>query len=224
MENVTPTPPIPQEPLTYNQVLKQMGLLVEYLATNPKFRHAVGGYFSGFTGSYIRKVVVGDNSWEIKKDKLQPGDELWPYNSNLRISSEYGANEIFTEHYPTIEEFKARVFGFKIPDQNYCIKLIFSDRGKLKPTEPNIGVFTSYIMIIPKDEISDVLDLIKRNYNILIQLFQRLFSEYDRSDGKLMMDEHKPGLFIGAAQEPPKSLLAAVNDALRAFESKSLGD
>lgn len=83
-------------------------------------------------------------------------------------------------------EFKARIFGQQV-SEGYYFKLIFNDRQK----DRRPGSHTSYTLLVPSSKVSNIIPKIKQDLSVLIEAFQKIFPDYDRSEGKLTIDSSK---------------------------------
>lgn len=140
---------------------------VEYLIANPRLSHGVLGNFSfGKTGGHFLQELKGPD-----KSILEPfGDE------RLYIAA-FGRNTGSTE-------FKARIVCTSADQSAHVFALSFNDRrGDKRP-----GSHTDYMTVVPESEFEQFSKIIEEDPSILIELFQKKYPRYDRSEGGLVID------------------------------------
>lgn len=149
--------------------------LIDELCTDPRYAHAVFGCF-GEIGHYVKEEKGFMHIWSF-----EPLFDLFKY---AHLEDEYC---MLFDKETNGPEFKARVHGEKIPE-GYKLKLIFNDRqGDTRGSS-----HTDYTLIIPKSEVQRIVPVIKNNPSILIEVFQNMFPDYDRSKGSLVMHPVEP--------------------------------
>ena len=146
--------------------------LLEELADESVYSHAVFGCF-GEIGHYIKESLG-----PVKFKKFFVDSEKMYYS----LFKDWKRFKNFKKGNKKSPEFEARVYG-EHKEDSYRLVLSFEDlQGDSRP-----GSHTDYILVIPEDK-KEIINEIKKDYNLLIELFRTKFPEYDRSEGKLKID------------------------------------
>jgi hypothetical protein len=152
---------------------KQSEIEIINRLSNPTgpYSHGVFGRFGDITGHYLWETIPKVSEM-MKKH----------FDNDLH----YG--KIFTnEEDEKNPQFMARVLGEKLSN-GFTFRLMFKDRKG----DHRGGSHTDYILFVPESEISAIKPAIISNPDILIKVFQKVFPEYDRSNGTLRIDDSKP--------------------------------
>ena len=143
--------------------------IIEELANDGKYSHGVFGCFGGGYGHHV-------------KETRGPCTRIKEYAGG---ESEYG--DLFKGEIGG-PEFKARISGRKVED-GFTLRLIFNDRQG----DQRDNSHTDYTLFTPQSETERIVPLVKNDPRILMEVFQKVFPDYDRSNGKLTIDSHNVG-------------------------------
>lgn len=164
-------------------------ILVEELATNPKYKHGVYEYrdFISELEHGAKYVGITDNELMRSMDIFACSIKDYERGANLRS---------FFINIPNLrdnslkEPFSARIVGdytkFGRINDSFVIRMVFRDEAL--GAEGNIR----YVLLIPPEESSRIKPLVKSDPSIVIRVFQQVFPEYDRSGGRLKIDQSNP--------------------------------
>ena len=144
--------------------------LIEELAdsTHSVYSHGVFGCFETTGGHYVNKTHGP--------------------NKNIRKYSGYEKeHDILFGVREAQPEFKARIWAGAV-EEGLKLRLVFNDRkGDVRRNS-----HTDYTLIVPESEAPRVKAAIKTDPTILIEVFQKVFPDHDRSAGTLTMHEERP--------------------------------
>jgi hypothetical protein len=132
------------------------------LSTNTKYSHAVFGCFGVIKGHDV---------------KAQKG----PLSLKKYIINEMPYDILFRGE-ESSPEFMAKIFTDIEPEGRRLI-LIFNDRKG----DSRSASHTDYHILLPHDTIASYKNAIITSPELLISVFQKVFPEYDRSNGRLRM-------------------------------------
>jgi len=155
-----------------NAKIELRNQLVDELFENPGYSHGVFGSFNG-TSHFLQETKGQEGV--IHDFEPRKTDEEGYYWSEKEYS------ELFHDRGGI--EFQARVHGERV-HSGFKFCLSFNDRQG----DSRHGSHTDYILIIPTSEVQRVVPLIKGDLSVLVDVFQRAFSNHDRSQGKLSVD------------------------------------
>lgn len=151
----------------------QKEVFVKKIAEDPKFSHAVFGRF-GFGGGHFVHDPKGLSKSASAALKLE---RVYAYG----FEKETGGLE-----------FQARVFA-KHTDQGEAIfVLTFNDRqGDTRPSS-----HTDYALVIPNYQTDPLVSLIEADPSLLVDVFKKVYPQYDRSKGMLTIDPKHPKIAL----------------------------
>jgi hypothetical protein len=142
--------------------------LIDELVSDERYTHAVAGNFGvGYNHSVheVRGPLKGNFIFDVYAKEC--GYELLE---------------------PSGPEFKARVWSRGTEDfpDSWMFHLAFNDR---QGQDTRDGVNTSYTLVVPKSEAERVKAAVTKDPSVLIGVFQKVFQDYDRSNGTLSIDQ-----------------------------------
>jgi hypothetical protein len=150
--------------------------LIDELAS-PKFdiySHGVFGCFGREPGHYLKETRGPCDRM------IYYADREWEYVSIF----EYDNSGV---------EFKARVCEKKV-HEGLTFRLMFNDRRG----DHRGNSHTDYTILVPESRVPHVKPIIRSNPELLIEVFRRVFPNYDRSEGTLSMHDVKPYWVVNA--------------------------
>lgn len=140
--------------------------IIDLLVLHPDISHAVFGRFKISTSHIVH----------------EPRGESGLIRNIFR--TEFAYEKAFAGN-TSGEEFKARTVRGE-SQANIFFVLTFNDRqGDYRP-----GSHTDYLVIIPKYE-AKLIQALSADPGILVEVFQAVYPDYDRSMGKLQLDSDK---------------------------------
>lgn len=142
--------------------------LIDELASDRKYTHAVAGNFGVGNAHAVQEVrgpLKGNSIFEV-----------------------YACGCGYELLEPNGPEFKAKVWSREPEDftDSWMFHLAFNDR---QGQDTRNNVHTSYTLVVPKSEAERVKTAVKKDPSVLIRVFQKVFGDYDRSNGTLDIDE-----------------------------------
>jgi hypothetical protein len=150
---------------TNNQKLEDIASEVSNPNSNI-YSHGVFGCF-GIPGHYLQETIGNMPSKKMRQYTMEKDYTFLFDNEGYGI------------------EFNARVSAEKVEEgTKFCLS--FNDRRGDKRG----GSHTDYLLIIPESK-AEVITAIKSDPSLLIKIFQKVFPNYDRSNGTLRMHETK---------------------------------
>lgn len=157
-----------------NNEEEKRAALVETISSNPRLSHAVFGRFDfKQRGGHFLQEARGLDRAMLTRLFLNESIYTTAFGSHT------GG-----------EEFRARVVGGKINDLGQLFVVTFNDRrGDSRPSS-----HTDYALIISESDVDQIVPSIMADLSILISVFKKVFPQYDRSGGHLIIDPEHPEL------------------------------
>ena len=144
-------------------------IFLRQITEDVRFSHAMFGCFRERNdGGHFPHGIKGPASLMIK-DKIFRTEEHYVQAFGNQTGS---------------QEFKARVIRGVTNDGQIYFILSFNDRQG----DTRSASHTDYLVVTPREESSRVADFINNDPSILIDAFRKVYPEYDRSKGTLIID------------------------------------
>lgn len=167
-----------------NGISNSSEAVIEELANDPKYSHGIYGCFGGFSGHYLKEVKVKGKSFGSERgsedrEVIKNGRDYMDYTGGYgyKLFGEGDSRD------PNMQ-FKGRIMG-KETEKGYLLDLVFCDmKGDHRGGE------NEYMLKIPAEDAKRIIPLISQNSSVLVRVFQKVFPKYDRSEGKLCIDEN----------------------------------